>query len=93
MGYNIRHAIQGGFSLQNLATYNAFFLTHKETIEYHVEITSNAIEKIKQTEPCDQKALADQEKVLTKYIWLKNYHNRKISTLNNKELEKRFLIP
>jgi hypothetical protein len=93
IGYNIRRAIQGGRNLQNLATYNAFFLTHKETIEHHIEITSKATEKIKSNDPCDYKALADQEKVLAKYIWLKNYHNRKIKTLNHEELEKRFLIP
>lgn len=92
LGYNIRHALQGGFNIANLATYQAFFLTHKETIEFHYNATQEAINVLKQTEPINEVALKQLTDVLAKYIWLKEYHNRKMKTLENQELESRFLI-
>jgi hypothetical protein len=93
LGYNIRQALQGSFNLLNLASYQAFFLTHKETIEFHYGATLDAIERLKKTAPADEKGLKKLMEVLEKYIWLKVYHNRKMETFKNKELEERFLIP
>lgn len=92
LGFNIRCALQGGINAQNLATYDAFIMRHKETIEFHIEKTQQLIDKIRLTEPVNQEVLKEQSRVLDKYTWLKGYHNTKISTLNHPQLEGRFRI-
>lgn len=92
LGFNIRCALQGGKNVQNLAIYDAFIMRHKETVEFHIEKTRKLIEKIETADSVDQQALIEQNRVLDKYMWLKGYHNTKISTLNNPQLEERFHI-
>lgn len=91
--YNIRHALQGGFNIQNLQTYDAFFMLHKETIEHHYSTSLTAIDKLKVADPIDDDAIKKMQEVLDKYIWLKGYHNTKMKELKHAGLQSRFVIP
>ncbi|WP_293908263.1 hypothetical protein [Sphingobacterium sp. UBA5670] len=92
LGYMISIALQSRLNPNILIPIDEFLIVHKETIEYHLELQSQELKKLKSKKLDNQDTLKNLQGILEKYNWMKDYHNSRIKELENPKLVERFYI-
>lgn len=82
----VRIGLQGGLNVQNMALYHNFFTYHRDAIIYHTDFAIKKIEQLNKEGKISE-ASKTEDSVLSKYEWLKNYHNNAIKTFEDEKIE------
>lgn len=82
----VRIGLQGGLDFQNIALYHNFFTYHRDAIIYHTDVATKKIEQLNKDGKISE-ASKTKDSVLSKYVWLKNYHNNAIKIFEDEKIE------
>lgn len=87
----VRLGLQGGLNLENMAIYHNFFTNQKNAILFHIDLILKKVKKYRDEGRVEESSKII-ENVLSKYKWLKDYHNTSIKTFEDDKIEKMYMI-